>query len=359
MRSRPSTVIASLAVAVTVLSAGVAQAAWVKTGSGSGATSSTSLTTPIVTATRSTSSPTSAIDVSWTATGQPAGTSFEVRRDGTPITCASNPCTDSPLASGQSYSYVVTAKLGQWTKASAASTASTASAAASATSYALTATPASITAGTTTSVTIAATSSNGNTDAAYAGPHDITWSGTILANSPSGAAPSPLQGATTSATFVNGVATVSVTLTRAGVGSLVATTGTLTGTTTVTVTPAAPTKVAMTSTTTTGSTGTNVPQACLFGCIVEGLGDSRSITTKVSVTDNYGNIVNDLAGPVSVTLTGSANTTLTPSTLDIPTAGPATSVGTVTLSPTNVNANNTSLTASRAPYASAVAQIKK
>lgn len=362
MRPRLLTVTASLVVALTVSGVGMAQAAWMMSGSGTGSSSADSLVTPALTATRSTTSPASAIDLSWTAAGQLPTATYEVTRDGTPISCSSSPCTDSGLSAGTAYTYVVTAKLGLWSKTSDAANASTQAASAPATNYLLVATPASITAGTSTSVVITAKRADSTTDTTYNGSKTLTWSGAAFATSPGGTAAS----AASSVTFTNGVsAAIPVTLTNAGSGLTLTVTTTpgspsLVGSTNVTVAAAAPTRLAMTSTTTTGPNGAIVARSCVFGCTIEGLGESRSITTKISVTDTYGNIVT-LASAISVTLSGS-NGTPSPTSLEIPASGPATSTGAVTLSPTNANANNTALTAtsqSPATYTSVTAAIKK
>ena len=357
MRSRPSTVTASLAVAVTLLSAGVAHAAWSKAGTGSGATSATSLVTPELTAVRSTTSPTSAIVLSWTEGGQLAGASYEVRRNNTLITCASNPCTDSGLAADTTYSYVVTAKLGEWSKASEAVTASTQAAAVTATHYTLAATPASITAGSATSVVLTAKRPNGTIDTSYNGERTLAWSGTAYADAPGGAGVISPSTATpvvpASVTFTDGVsAQMSVTLKKAGTSLLLTATSTvagesLAGSATVTVVPGAPARLAMTSTTTTGAGGTNVARACVFGCSITAEGEPRSLSTRVSVADQFGNIVSDLGASVTVTLAATGQgAQISAVSLTIPGSGPATSSGDP-VKLTGGNANNATLTATK------------
>ena len=109
-----------------LLGGGAAWSAWSVSGLGAGASAAGSLVTPVVTATRSTTSPTSAVDLSWSAPGQLSGTTYSVTRNGTSIACTTSPCTDSGLAAGATYSYVVTASLGSsWSAASNTATAST------------------------------------------------------------------------------------------------------------------------------------------------------------------------------------------------------------------------------------------
>lgn len=127
---------ATAAVMVTVLTAagGVAAAAWTAAGGGAGAVPTRSLVTPEVSATRSTTSPSSAVDVAWTAPGQISGTTYAVVRSSAgggevTLSCTSSPCSDTGLASGTTYTYRVTAALGtRWT-ATGQATASTAAAA--------------------------------------------------------------------------------------------------------------------------------------------------------------------------------------------------------------------------------------
>lgn len=368
MRSRHSTLIASLAVAVTVLSAGVAHAAWVKTGAGSGATSASSLVTPALTAARSATSPTSAVDLSWTDSGQLAGSSYQVRRDGTLIGCSSSPCTDSGLAANTTYSYVVTAKLGEWTAASAAATASTATAATPATTYSLAATPGSITAGTATSVVITAKRADGTTDASYTGAKPVTWSGAAFATSPGGTAPS----AASTVTFTHGVSeAIPVTLTTAGTGMPLTATSpgspNLDGFTNVTVVPGAPARLGMASTFWSG--GTSAAGCTVFACLRSGLGNNGSVTTNVSVTDANGNIVSNLGTAITVVVSRSGGTLTAPPsstptttvTLTIPGSGAAVSNGTAKLTEGTANYEST-LTAtspSQPQYAGASTTIKK
>lgn len=370
MRPRLLTVTASLVVAMTVSGVGMAQAAWMMSGSGTGSSSADSLVTPALTATRSTTSPASAIDLTWTAAGQLPTATYEVTRDGTPISCSSSPCTDSGLSAGTAYTYVVTAKLGLWSKTSDAANASTQAASAPATNYLLVATPASITAGTSTSVVITAKRADSTTDTTYNGSKTLTWSGAAFATSPGGMAAS----AASSVTFTNGVsAAIPVTLTNAGSGLTLTVTTTpgppvLAGSTAVTITPAAAARLAMTSTTFGGATvATSVPSVpcTVFQCTRSGLGNGGSVTTRVSVTDSFGNIVSNIGGSgITVTLTKSSLTSGTISgsnPLTIPGSGPATSGQTVTLTEGNPSYTNTLTATSVAPasYPSASVTIAK
>jgi hypothetical protein len=330
-----------------LLGGGGAWAAWSTAGTGAGATKAGSLVTPVLTATRSSTSPTTAIDVSWTASGQLPGATYSVKRDGTTISCTSSPCTDSGLASGTSYSYVVTAKLGtNWSAASNSASASTQAAAVNATSY-LVSVPSPATAGTTAQVTITAKRPDNSTDTSYTGTKTVTLTGASTASSPANT-PATLP---TSATFTNGVAVVDATFVTAGGGlGLIATTGSLTGSTTLTVNASGASKLALTNMTFSATTSfTN----CYVGCTAV-LGNNGSVTTKVSLVDAYGNLV-AAGSPITVSLAKSAGT-LTPGTVTIA-SGSSTSSASATLSDGTGNYSDT-LTASASPYTSIAVTIK-
>ncbi len=72
------------------------------------------------------------------------------------------------------------------------------------------------TAGTLFNVTITAFDQLGDRFSGFTGSQALTWSGTATASSPNGTAPT----LPTSATFTNGMATVSVTLTKAQNGAV-------------------------------------------------------------------------------------------------------------------------------------------
>ena len=119
-RSRSLAMVAVLTtMLVAVLGGGVAYAAWSTGGSGTGRTTAGSLVTPDVTASRSTTAPSSAVDLSWSATSQFAGVSYSVVRSPGNVTlnCTSSPCSDTGLSPGTTYTYAVTAKLHSWTAA--------------------------------------------------------------------------------------------------------------------------------------------------------------------------------------------------------------------------------------------------
>ena len=140
-------------------------------------------------------------------------------------------CSDTVPVDGK-YAYSVTATYKSWTKKSAANSGTVTVASVVVThSYALTGPTGNPTAGAAFNVTITA-KANSATDTSYTGTKTLDWTGgQTIGTSP--AFPDSLP---TSASFTNGVATVSLTLFKAGARSLTATdhasttyTGTLSG----------------------------------------------------------------------------------------------------------------------------------
>jgi Bacterial Ig-like domain (group 3) len=127
----PLTIVAIAALVGAVLLGGsAAWAAWSVSGTGTGRTAAGSLVIPAVTATRSSTAPTTTIDLSWTAPAQVTGATYSVTRNGAAFSaCTASPCTDSGLASGTTYTYIVTAKVGtNWSVASSPAVSSTSAA---------------------------------------------------------------------------------------------------------------------------------------------------------------------------------------------------------------------------------------
>jgi hypothetical protein len=192
-------------------------------------------------------------------------------------------------------------------------------------SFQVTSQPTTLTAGTAGSVKLTAMK-NGSADTSYAGA-PLSWSG--AANSPSGTAPT----LPASATWTNGVATVSITLVDAKTAILTVTDGTRSATlSAITVNPGTGVDLAWTSVTSPAG----VPSPCLFSCTYSsGFGSSQTWTASVSVTDSLGNVANNLGTghTARVDLGGSKAGTLSPSsstTLTIASSGPATSTTQIT-----------------------------
>lgn len=337
---------------LAVLLGGGAASGWSVPGAGAGAVASDSLVAPVVTATRSATAPSSRIDVTWTAAGQLSGATYEVTRTSGSTTttlagCTASPCSDTGLVAGTTFTYTVTAKLGGWTRSGTA--AQSTQAIASLTSFAL-AVPGSPQAGVAHSVTVTARDQQGATFADYTGVKTLTWTGSATAISATGSAAS-----FGTATFSNGIATVSVNLKRAGSGlGLTVTDGSITGTTNVNVSANSPSRLGFTTVSSGGAQVTN----CLLGCTLTGRGGNGDITTKVSVLDSFGNVTTT-AGQINVTVskTGGTFTPDPPPSIVIAQGG-SESANAVKLSD-NGNWTSQTLTAQATGLASIQATISK
>jgi hypothetical protein len=174
----------------------------------------------------------------------------------------------------------------------------------------------------------------GNTDTAYTGSHNLTFSGASA--SPSATMPTVSDnsnvaiafGAATAIAFTSGVAKVSSTkngvmkLSRAGPASISVSDGSISSAApvAVTVSPGAAARVALTNLNV--SAGTLGP-TCLFTCTLTGLGNSGTVTAKVAVTDSMGNTVSALGTGHAVKVTTNGGGTITGTPLAIPSTGPA------------------------------------
>lgn len=335
-----------------VLGGGAAWAAWSVSGTGAGTSAASSLVTPVVTATRSTTSPTTAIDLSWTASGQLPGTTYSVTRNGTTIACSTSPCTDSGLTAGTSYTYSVTPKVGSWTGAAGTASASTQAVVVSASSYALSV-PTPVTAGTSALVTIFAKRPDGTTDTGYVGTKSLSWSDTATAASPLGAAAS-LPG---SATFADGQATVSITLTKAGSGLVLTVASDVSGSATIQVNAGAVSRLGFTNTLITKG-GVATPTACLGGCTVTNLGNNGRIDTRVTLIDDWGNAsTRSSSTTITFATSGQGAAAPTPTTMTIP-ALTSESTSAVTVAQGTAY-YSTTLTATSTPLTSVSATISK
>lgn len=209
----------------------------------------------------------------------------------------------------------------------AAATASTTVTVAGATNFVVTANS-SVTVGSQLAVTITAQDGSGATYAGYTGSHSIALSSTA-GTSPSGAAPTLPSGPLT---FASGVASVSVTLTKAETGRTVtATDGFISGTTgSITVNAGLATSMVMSNVTyppssptiPTCAQGTTFTWSC---AVVTGqTGNNRSITAKVTLVDQAGNTTTTTTA-VSATLTAVNNVRSGSSTSTTVAAGGSTS----------------------------------
>jgi hypothetical protein len=216
--------------------------------------------------------------------------------------------------------------------------------------------PASATAGTAFSAGVTATDAYRNTATAYAGNKTLSWSGASA--SPSTQAPAyPAN----PVAFTAGVATVPVTLHRAGSTALTVTDAGLTGTSgPIIVSPATASGLAWVDVVVSKGTP-SVP--CLFTCTVSNVtGGGGTFTARVAVTDAYGNTLSNLSAGGTVSLTAPAGGGFTspsnPTNLAISTTGAAVTATFVFQTQSGGWSSN-NVAAAAAGYASATATLSK
>ena len=245
-------------------------------------------------------------------------------------------------------------------------------AAASLTLSASTTTPA-----TTTSVSLTTTAKDayGNTATSYTGSKNLTFTatGTGAESSPGGTVPGVTNssgtqvsfGGVTAITFTSGVATISSTkngvlrLYKVGSANITVGDGTFTSPTVAfTVTAGAAKRVALTSF--TASTGT-VSNPCFFTCTVTLLGNSGTITSASTITDEYGNAISEIGSGKTVTVatTGTSGSSITGSPLTVASTGTATTTTTFTFTPPTSGAFTNTITAASTGYTSATITASK
>lgn len=108
--------------ATTVLScAGVAEAAWQTTGTGTAATQAATLAAPTNVQVKAPTGSSTELDVTWNSPTNPTGATYGVYRDGsaTALSCTSSPCQDTTVSAGSTHTYVVKTLLGSWSAAAA------------------------------------------------------------------------------------------------------------------------------------------------------------------------------------------------------------------------------------------------
>jgi hypothetical protein len=224
-------------------------------------------------------------------------------------------------------------------------------------SFKVTTQPTSVAAGVATAGTAVVLTAikNGATDTTYTGA-TLTWSG--ASSSPIGDTPT----LSSAPTWTSGQATFGITLVSAQTATLTVTDGTRSATfAPITVTAGAATYVAWTSV----SSPAGVPSPCFFTCTyASGFGNSQTWSATLSITDNEGNVVNNLGAghTVVVTLGGSNKGTTNPSspaTIAIPSAGAATSTTTLTYTSVAHGTYTDTLTAASTGYTSATASFTR
>jgi hypothetical protein len=206
-------------------------------------------------------------------------------------------------------------------------------------------------------LTITAQDGFANTATGYTGAKNLTFSG--AAASPSGAAPTVANssataisfGSPTAITFTSGVATATTTkngtlkLNKAGMASLTATDGTISTTAALNFTVSAGTAARWALSNAVSSAGA-IGSPCLFTCAITALGNSGTVSARVSVTDSVGNVVSELGSghAAKVTATGTAGSTVVGTPLEIPATGPAMSVTSFTYTAPSSGAFSNTLT---------------
>ena len=188
-------------------------------------------------------------------------------------------------------------------------------------------------------MTITAKDAYGNTTPSYTGEKKITFtaSGTPTETSPGGNVPGVINnagtpvpfGSPTPITFTNGVATSAsskngyLRLYKPGTATISVSDGTFTG------------GLAAVTVTRRRQAGRlqrphrqrrDDPASCLFTCAITTLGNSGTISGKLAITDEYGNVVSNLTGAKTATLSvtaGSPLGTMSGSPVGFPETGPA------------------------------------
>jgi len=212
---------------------------------------------------------------------------------------------------------------------------------ATAVKFSLSASATSLLAGGSSNLTTTALDIYGNTATAYAGSHNVTFSGATI--SPSATPPTVVNGAgtaisfgsATALTFTAGVAAVSssknglMKLYKAESPSIAVSDGSISSATPVaaTVTPAVASRFALTSVTVSAG---SLSSPCIFTCTLTGLGNSGTVKAKVAVADAYGNTVSALGSGHGAKITTNGTGTISGTPLAIPSTGAAETATTFT-----------------------------
>ncbi len=230
-------------------------------------------------------------------------------------------------------------------------------AAAAASSLSLAAASTTPTAGATNNLTTTAFDPYGNTATSYTGSRNLTFSGSSA--SPNGTLPTVTSsagtavafGSATAINFSSGVAKVSsskngvMKLNRAGAASIAVSDDTISSAPlSITVSPGSPSRLAFTNVAISGGVLSSI---CAFTCSVTELGNSGTITAKVSVTDSLANTVSALGtgNSVKVATTGGA---IAGSPMTINSSGPADSATQFTFTAKSTGSYTETLTAASA-----------
>ncbi len=173
-------------------------------------------------------------------------------------------------------------------------------------------------------------------------------------------------GTSTPTTFTAGVATVAsskngvLRLYKSGSASITVSDGTLTSAPLAfTITTGVAKKIAFNSL--TASPGT-ISNPCYFTCTVSTLGNSGTITSKVAITDEYGNLISAIGSgkTVAIAATGTTGSSVTPTSLTIAESGSAISTASFTFTaPSGTSTFTNTITASLSGYSSATITATK
>lgn len=196
----------------------------------------------------------------------------------------------------------------------------------------------------------------GNAFTSYSGNKAIVFSG--AEPSPSGGEPNVVDtngtripfGTPTELTFANGVASVHsgtnglIRLPKAGTANVLASDGELTtAPLAFTVAVGSGRRVAFASL--TKSAGT-LEEGCYFACSITGLGPKGTVSSKVALTDESGNVLSDQNKTVTVKVTGTSGSNLTGTSLSFPSSGPAISTSAFTYTAPNASSYSNTIRAS-------------
>jgi hypothetical protein len=224
---------------------------------------------------------------------------------------------------------------------------------------------------TTTAVSLTTTAKDayGNTATSYTGSKNLifTASGVAAETSPGGTVPGVANssgvnvafGTATSITFTAGVATVAsskngvLRLYKVGSASLTVGDGTFTSPAVAfTVTVGAAKRVAFTNL--IASVGT-VSNPCFFTCTVTGLGNSGTITSALTITDEYGNAISEIGTgkSASVSSSGTTGSSISGSPMGVASTGTATTTTSFTYTPPTSGSFTNTITAASSSYTSA------
>jgi hypothetical protein len=244
-------------------------------------------------------------------------------------------------------------------------------AAGAATKLSLSAASTTPTAGTADNLTLTALDTYGNTASAYAGSHNVTFSGANT--SPSGAAPTVVNsagttiafGTATALNFTAGVAAVAsskngvMKLNKAETASVAVSDGSISTSAglAITVGTAAASRLALTHVTIgAGSIGSN----CLFTCAITALGSTGTVKANVAVTDSFGNTISALGTGHAAKVTTTSGGTILGTPLAIPSAGAAESTTQFTYTSKSTSTDTITVATSEGTvYTSATATVGK